>query len=596
MTLESNLARLEDSQLVRRTDDMELSYLFKHTLSQETAYGSLLVKKRREIHLRVAESIELIFADRLDEYAAILAQHFAETGEDDKTIKYAIRAGDAGMRVYANSEAAIEYSLALDVARRGNAKKNPIQIEQIQNLFLKRGRAFELQSKFDDAARNYDEMETAALASGDRAFELASLIAQATIHSIPGSARDPEQAQTLSERALGLARELGDRKAEAKILWNMLLLNIYSGGDAKQAVLYGEQSLAIARDMGLREQMAYTLNDLFVAYSYLGQMDKAGAVRSEASGLWRELGNQPMLAESLSGLGMLQFLAGDFDRALALAREAFQISQSIGNIGGVGFSGYALGLIYFEKGLFGKAIESINEAIPITLSGGLEGNGISPYAMLGLIHACLGDYAKARDLLRTTFLRESAKLPLQKLWLYAILTRVELSAGDTVAAGAAFHGGAVVASIENFSRIFPLGAPQLYFAECEIALAQNERDRALGVIESLLAHLREIKMRAFIPEALYLKGRTQIALGEREKACKILREAKEEAEAIGSTRILWQVLVALAQLTADSGNGEEANKLLDGARSTVQFISDNAPTELRASFNLMPEVLSLLKL
>jgi predicted ATPase len=116
--LHTLLTELESAQLIRRADDPDLAYLFKHTLSQETAYASLLLRKRREVHRRVAQSIERLYADRLDDYAALLARHYAEVGDDAKTLEYATRAGDAAMRIYANAEAVTHYSLALEVAPR----------------------------------------------------------------------------------------------------------------------------------------------------------------------------------------------------------------------------------------------------------------------------------------------------------------------------------------------------------------------------------------------------------------------------------------------------------------------------------------------
>jgi predicted ATPase len=116
MRLEGDLARLENSQLVRRSDDFELAYVFKHTLSQETAYSSLLVKRRRQVHRQVAQSIERLYADRLDEFAPLLARHYNEAGDDVKTLEYATRAADGASRIYANGEAVANYSLALDVA------------------------------------------------------------------------------------------------------------------------------------------------------------------------------------------------------------------------------------------------------------------------------------------------------------------------------------------------------------------------------------------------------------------------------------------------------------------------------------------------
>ncbi len=590
MNLDRSLAELENSQLIRRAEDLDVAYAFKHTLSQETAYASLLVKKRREVHRRVAQSIERLYGDSLDAQAALLAQHYAEAGDDAKTLEYAMRAGDTAMRIYANAEAVAQYSLALDMAKRGAGADGRSSLE---DLYLKRGRALELLSRFDDAAHNYDEMEVTAHATGDRAFELAALIARATIRAIPGSARDPEQAQLLSERALEVARELGDRKAEAKVLWNLLLLNIYSTGDAKKAASYGERSLALARELHLREQMAYTLHDLFVAYAYLGDMERARAVRLESGEIWRELDNKPMLAESRSGLAVLEFLLGEFDQAIRFGQEGFEISRSIANLGGQGFSGYTLGLIYLERGEFTQAIKSLGDAIPITQSGGLEGNGISPYAILGFIHVYLGEVKRGLDLMHTSLGRASAQLPFQRMWLYALLTRIELLAGNLEAAQEAFREGPVVPSLENFARMFPPAAPLLYLSASDLALAQKDYATALELIDTLLDRMHRIKMRAFVPEALYLKGQAFLGQGKTDRALKAWREARAEAEAMGSRRMLWQILAASSKIEAQCGNEAQAAELRSRALEIIGYIAEHSPPEMRDSFLELPSVRNL---
>ncbi|HEY6041344.1 MAG TPA: hypothetical protein VIX58_04370, partial [Anaerolineae bacterium] len=57
-TLSSQLAQLENAQLVHSLAEEELAYLFQHALTQEAAYESLLHKQRRQVHRHVAETIE----------------------------------------------------------------------------------------------------------------------------------------------------------------------------------------------------------------------------------------------------------------------------------------------------------------------------------------------------------------------------------------------------------------------------------------------------------------------------------------------------------------------------------------------------------
>src|SRR5438128_5221350 len=117
-TLTVQLAQLENAQLVRALAEEELAYLFKHALTQETAYDSLLVKKRREIHRRVAEGYEQLYVDRLAEYIVVLAYHYAHAGDDAKTIEYSLQAAEAAMRVFAYPEALGHFTQGLEALRR----------------------------------------------------------------------------------------------------------------------------------------------------------------------------------------------------------------------------------------------------------------------------------------------------------------------------------------------------------------------------------------------------------------------------------------------------------------------------------------------
>src|SRR5512143_993515 len=93
--LDSQLSQLETAQLVRRTTDVDQTYIFKHVLTQDSAYQSLLQKQRREIHRHVAQAYEALYGDRcLDDYAAILAQHYAEAGDNEHALVYGRHAGD----------------------------------------------------------------------------------------------------------------------------------------------------------------------------------------------------------------------------------------------------------------------------------------------------------------------------------------------------------------------------------------------------------------------------------------------------------------------------------------------------------------------
>ena len=57
----------------------ELEYIFKHALTQEVAYNSLLLKRRKEIHEKIGKAIEEIYAERLEEFYEMLAYHYSKS-------------------------------------------------------------------------------------------------------------------------------------------------------------------------------------------------------------------------------------------------------------------------------------------------------------------------------------------------------------------------------------------------------------------------------------------------------------------------------------------------------------------------------------
>jgi tetratricopeptide (TPR) repeat protein len=71
----------------------ELEYIFKHALTQEVAYNSLLLKRRKEIHGKIGKAIEELYPERLEEFCEMLAYHFDQGQVWDKAVVYQVKAG-----------------------------------------------------------------------------------------------------------------------------------------------------------------------------------------------------------------------------------------------------------------------------------------------------------------------------------------------------------------------------------------------------------------------------------------------------------------------------------------------------------------------
>jgi len=112
--IDNRLLYLKEIQLIRERKRLdELEYLFKHALAQEAAYASILHRKRKEIHLKVARSIEKVFDERLHEFYGMLALHYIKGEDNEKAEYYLVKAGEEAMKASASSEALNYYQEGL---------------------------------------------------------------------------------------------------------------------------------------------------------------------------------------------------------------------------------------------------------------------------------------------------------------------------------------------------------------------------------------------------------------------------------------------------------------------------------------------------
>ncbi len=578
--LDARLASLESAQFIRHILEEEPTYFFKHVLIQEMACESLLVKTRCEIHRQVAQSIESIYADRLDENAALLAQHYAEAGDDAKTLHYATRAGDLAARVYANEEALIQYARALDAVQRTEATT-----EELRNLYTQRGRVLEVTGKFAEALEGYEKMATLARERGDRRLELSSLMLRATARSTPVATFDAELGQQILEQALAFARELGDRAAEAKILWSYTLLNLHMSRPDR-AVEYGEQALAIARqlmDQGLdmREQLAYILHDLSLPLSLIQDPDRGRAMHAEANALWRELGNKPMLVDNLGMAAQVAGMSGDYARSLEYSAEAVSIAQSIGNPFGLGLSLAMQINVYIELGEFDRALRLGEEALRLEE----QTRGVNPLmipAIQAWLLGSLGAFDQAAELERRVRQVIDAPMPGHfRARSYATLAQLDVLRGDLASAQADL--AAANRGDDRLAALSP-AQPALAFAEAQLALAQRDPARVIASTEQGLATVKRIHARAYLPEMLYLRGRAFGQQGKLDEALDSLDQARAQAKAMNARRMLWQILAALSELESQRGNPAEARALRAQARDVLGYLAEHTPHEYRDSF------------
>jgi predicted ATPase len=95
----------------------EVEYIFKHALTQEVAYNSLLIERRKALHERTARAIEALYHAKLHDHYSELAHHYSRSGNTEKAVDYLQLAGQQAAQRSANAEAITHLTVALELLK-----------------------------------------------------------------------------------------------------------------------------------------------------------------------------------------------------------------------------------------------------------------------------------------------------------------------------------------------------------------------------------------------------------------------------------------------------------------------------------------------
>jgi tetratricopeptide (TPR) repeat protein len=327
MTLQTQLASLETSGLVNLAQaEPDLEYLFKHALVQEASYESLLKQDRRQIHAAVAQTLESLYVNRLDEIYTVLAFHFNRAEDWDKTLTYAQSAADQAKQQYANTEALMAYDLALQALTK-----------------------IETQNPTPEAQRQYRE-------------QYFSLLSER--HGVATRIGRFDQAKANLEEMARLARDMEDDSRLADALNGLGFFYVNTGsGDPKPPL---EEALAIKRRRGDLRGQADSLNNLGSLYFSLSGVEQGLSALEEAHDLYQTLNDHDGLARSEWTLGTITYeLIGNYNRALQHLTRALTLCRENHNRALECGSLMMLGALYARTGAHAQAHSYLTQTLDL---------------------------------------------------------------------------------------------------------------------------------------------------------------------------------------------------------------------------------------
>ena len=253
---------------------------FAHALVRSTLYDDLTAARRRALHRRTAEAIEILQTDHLDDHLPALAHHWSHAGSPGKAAVYAARAGDRALAQLANDEAVGFYADALRLVGEGD----PRQLELLISLGDSQRRA-------GDPAHRQTLLDAVHLAKSRAdvdALARAALANTRGMYSTTVGRVDEERVAALEAAASATASDVSHRRA---VLLAALALELSFRSDRERRVALSDEALAIARRLGEPETLAAVLGRRIVTVSGPSTLTERWAQSGELLALTESFGD-----------------------------------------------------------------------------------------------------------------------------------------------------------------------------------------------------------------------------------------------------------------------------------------------------------------
>jgi class 3 adenylate cyclase/tetratricopeptide (TPR) repeat protein len=367
----------------------EHAYTFKHALTREVAYGSLLYERRCALHRQSVEALEALSPDRLGEPIERLAHHALRGEVWEKAVLYCRQAGEKAKNRGAVREAVTYYEQALD-ALGHLPEHSDTEVFAIE-LYQRFGGLLSLVGEHQRSLALLGEAETRARQLDDRARLGGVLARMATVRLIVG---DVEGALAAGQEALVLATRLRDPALHVQASYH--LGQAYAGigdyGRAAELLRRNVAALAGSTPGNVRLWCIKSRAWLAEVLGILGEFAEGRRHGEEAHRLAMGDGHWSDAPFGVvARLGWLYLAQGDLDAAMRVFEEGLALCRASGNVAPLWAIIGGLGEAYALMGRVAEGLALLEEARRDDLRTGALGNShVIHLRQLSAVHLLAG--------------------------------------------------------------------------------------------------------------------------------------------------------------------------------------------------------------
>lgn len=569
------IKQLIAAQLV--VEEQADQFAFRHALTREVVYATLLQRERTTLHQRVAETLERIFAQALDRHVGDLAYHFFKAGTWDRALHYSRRAGEKAQALDAPHEAIAHFNRALEAAQH-------VSLPLPTDILRARGKAYETVGYFEAARSDYEQVLNAAQTAHDGATEWQALIDLGFLWT----SRDYARTGDYFQRALKLARRI-DHPAMIAHSLNRLgnwYANVEQPGEALR---YHHEALNLFQTLHDQRGLVETLDLIGMASQLNSDLIQSHQAYQRAIALWYEVSDRWGLASSLASLPLctvnylhsLDVPATSLVDAARAGREAISIAREIGWRAGEAYALVNLAMCLGPLGEYGQALSAAHTALWYAEEIEHRQWMTGAHTVLGILYLDVLALDAARSHLERA--RALAGAIGSRVWMDCATSYL---AATCVAQGELGRAETLLQDVLASDTPMQTQAQRLFWATyAELALARDQAQTALRIADELIGSAPSVTAETVIPHTWELRGEALAALGKTREAETVLQAAQAAAFEQGTQRLLWRIHAALGKLYQAQARRDAAQAEFSAAYEIIQRLAANMPDDaLRRNF------------
>jgi tetratricopeptide (TPR) repeat protein len=474
------LSVLKDSELLyERGIYPQSTYVFKHALTQDVAYDSLLLKRRKEIHGKIGEVIEALYPDRLEEYYELLAYHYGCSANADKALQYLDLANQKAARLNALKEAKAYFDEAMALldtlpeTEENRQRRISLLVNQWIVFFLlfQSPEYYELLTRYEPTAK---ELGNPGLLG---AF-------YARLGYCEFSFCNYDQAIQTLTKAAELAEASGNVE-EAGYAYVFLEFSHFDRGDFERVLSLKEDVLRTMKQQFNLRWHTYALAIASRAYACLGRWDEAVQEAQKALSVAEEFSDNSLISFVVWNLSIAYIWKGDLTRAIEYGELATQKAPTHAD---KAWAQRSLGWAWCRSGDTKKGIELLTAVLAIFRAGRFTTGEITLTCFLGEGYWLAGEDEKAKQTLEEGLeMAEQYGVRYEIGFAHRLLGEITLKTSPAQATAHFEKSIAIFQEVkaENELAMAYAGYGRLHKQQGEIAQARQYLIRALEIFQRL---------------------------------------------------------------------------------------------------------------